>query len=50
MTTDEINNFRKEFASIVYVRNSVKTYAYNLRKLESWNKNGSHDNAIKRSL
>jgi hypothetical protein len=48
MTAAEITKFREDFASIVYLRGQIKSYAASIRRLESWNKGGSHDNAIAR--
>jgi hypothetical protein len=50
MTSDEINAFRKEFASIVYCRGFVKTQARHLCNLEAFNKGGSHERAILKAV
>lgn len=46
MTEIEIQEFRKQFASIVYWQGMIKEQSGTLRRLEAWNKSGSHDNAI----
>lgn len=42
--------FREDFRRIVYLKGQVVDAANGLSRLEHWNKNGSHDEAIKRAI
>lgn len=42
--------FRKEFASIVYLKGMIKSHRRHIADLHIWDKNGSHKDAILRSL
>lgn len=50
MTPGEFTKFRNEFASIVYWKGMVKERAFSISMLERCNKNGSHDEAIRRGV
>lgn len=49
MTLEEQIKFRKVFKRIIAKRSMVKSTAFNIARLESWNKKGSHENAIKKA-
>ena len=50
MTETEIQEFKTEFASIVHWQGMIKSQSAQLRRLEAYNKGGSHDNAILKAI
>ena len=50
MNQEEIEQFRKEFKSILYINSKIKGINISLKKLHVWDKNGSHENAILKEL
>lgn len=50
MNTDEILIFREEFKKIIYQKGLITESELRLKRLYIWDKNGSHENAIKKEL
>lgn len=50
MTNEQQDQFRKDFASIVYLKSQIITTDKHLHSLHIWDKNGSHQNAIDKAL
>ncbi len=50
MTSSEITQFRKEFASIVYWKGMINSQKRNVGTVTRFDKNGSHKNATLKSI
>lgn len=50
MTTEQQEQFRREFKSIVYQYSKVQSSNNRLKQLHVWDKNGSHEKAILKEL
>lgn len=48
--TDKIQQFRREFESIVWQNSQLSTNRAHLAMLHRWDRNGSHEKAILKSL
>ena len=49
MTQEEIENFKSNFKSVVYLKGRITKTKNHISKLYSWDKNGSCQNAINKS-
>lgn len=50
MTSEQQEQFRKEFKCIVYQYSEIQSSNTRLKQLHNWDKNGSHDIAILKEL
>lgn len=50
MSPSEVEQFKKEFKSIIFKNSQIADAKTKLRSLHAWDKNGSHEKAILRQL
>ena len=50
MTPEEIEGFKVQFKRIVYKKSQIKDKSIYISSLHVWDKNGSHEDAIKKNV